>query len=78
MFAHMATRKRWRERSGREKVALIAVAAAQFALTAWAQRDLSDREHNKVRGPKLLWRLVNMVTIVGPMAYLLVGRRPID
>lgn len=77
MFADVAN-KRWRERTAREKAALVALAAAQFALGAWAQRDLSDREHDEVRGPKLVWRVVNMVTVVGPLTYLVAGRKPID
>jgi hypothetical protein len=77
MFAEM-TKKRWRERTNTEKAQLIAIAAVQFALTAWAQRDLSDREHDEVNGPKLVWRIVNMVTIVGPITYLTFGRKPID
>jgi hypothetical protein len=77
MFAHM-TKKRWRERTVRERAGMIALAAAQFALTAWAQRDLSDREHDEVRGPKLVWRVVNMVTVVGPVTYLVAGRKSID
>jgi hypothetical protein len=78
MFADVAKqseRKRWRDQSTNEKIALIALSAAQFALSAWAQRDLSDRDHHEVRGPKLMWRLVNMITVVGPVAYLLLGRR---
>ena len=71
-------KKRWRDRTARERAAMIALAAAQFALTAWAQRDLSDREHDEVRGPKLAWRVVNMVTVVGPVTYLVAGRRQID
>jgi hypothetical protein len=71
-------KKRWRDRDNQEKVALIVLATLQFALTAWAQRDLSDREHDEVRGPKLVWRFVNMVSVAGPLTYLAVGRRPLD
>lgn len=81
MFADVAKqgeKKRWRDRSTNEKIALIALSAAQFALSAWAQRDLSDRERDEVRGPKIVWRLVNMVTVVGPVSYLIVGRRSTD
>lgn len=37
--------------------------------------DIGRRPAARVRGPKLLWRVVATQNLVGPAAYLILGRR---
>jgi hypothetical protein len=46
-----------------------------MALTATALVDLVRRPAEKVRGPKWLWGMLAAVQPVGPIAYLVCGRR---
>lgn len=54
---------------------IIAGAAVEIALTAFALTDLARRPASQVRGPKPLWVATCFVQPVGPIAYLLLGRR---
>ena len=66
---------RWEELSaGRRRVVVVA-SAIELALTALALVDLSRRPKALVRGPKRRWAVVCFVQPVGPIAYLLFGRR---
>lgn len=72
----MAPEKRsWSELSTRSKVGIVVASVFELIVTSIALRDLKDRPAETVRGPKFLWALVCMVQPVGPIAYLLVGRR---
>ena len=72
-------RKNWNDLSGRAKVAIVAAAAVDAGLRAWALADVASRDAEAVRGPKKLWMLglgtVNSVGVL-PAAYLIAGRRP--
>jgi hypothetical protein len=71
----IAKRKRkWSDLSGQQRAGLLVLIAVQAVLTAFAQRDLSTRDEDLVRGPKVLWRLLVFNTL-GAVAYVLVGRR---
>jgi Phospholipase_D-nuclease N-terminal len=70
-----ARRRRWDELSDRQRAALIAVGSIELALTATAAADLFRRASDRVRGPKALWWPAIFVQPVGPIAYLLFGRR---
>jgi len=48
---------------------------AEIALTTWCLRDLKARPAELVRGPKFLWAPAMSVQPVGPIAYLVWGRR---
>ena len=72
---HPATRKRWADFTRAQRVAIVAAGAAEIVLTAAALRDLARRPAGRVRGPKPMWVLGCLVQPVGPIAYLLVGRR---
>jgi hypothetical protein len=72
----MAMRKRkWSDLSGKQRAGVLVLIALQAVLTAFAQRDLSARGADEIRGPKLLWRFVTLNTL-GAVAYVVVGRRP--
>ena len=47
----------------------------EIAVTAWCAKDLKQRPAELVRGPKLLWVPALSVQPVGPIAYLLWGRK---
>ena len=47
----------------------------ELILTTLSLRDLVTRPARQVRGPKPLWALGCFVQPVGPVLYLLVGRR---
>lgn len=68
-------KKRWSELSPTARAAVVVGGLIELVLTAFVQRDLSKRSADEVRGPKLMWRLVSFVQPVGPIAYLLAGRR---
>lgn len=67
---------RWADLSAGQRAAMVAGGVVQFSLLAYAQWDLTRRPAAEVRGPKWLWRLVTLVNFVGPVAYLVAGRRP--
>jgi hypothetical protein len=71
----MARKRRWSELSTGERIALVAAATAEVALTATALLDLAKRPATQVRGPKVMWALGCFVQPVGPVAYLRFGRR---
>lgn len=55
---------------------LITIGAViQFALLAYAWLDLRKRADAQVRGSKRLWKRAVFVNFIGPLAYLLAGRR---
>jgi hypothetical protein len=72
----VAQPKRWSELSGPQRAAIVAVSAVEIVLTAVALVDLARRPPAQVRGAKGLWALGCFVQPVGPVAYLVWGRRP--
>lgn len=55
---------------------IVAVASAiELVLTAIALNDLRRRPPGLVRGSKRIWSAVCLVQPVGPITYLLFGRR---
>lgn len=71
----MATKKTWGDMTPTQKKLVVVTGIAEVALTTWCARDLKQRPASAVRGPKLLWGPLLSVQPVGPLAYLLVGRR---
>ena len=70
--------KRWNDLSPTAKTTVIAMAAVDAGLRAWALRDLAGRDASRINGPKWLWgSALGMLTTSGvlPVAYLVVGRR---
>lgn len=67
-------KRRWSERSPRQKAAVIVPAIAHFALVGVAHADLSKRPAEQIRGPKWMWRLLTPANTSFTVAYLLWGR----
>lgn len=68
-------KRRWKDLSRGQRVAVGVVGAAQVTLTAAAYRDLLRRPAEQVNGTKLAWGLALLVNWVGPIAYFLDGRK---
>ncbi|MCU0271302.1 MAG: PLD nuclease N-terminal domain-containing protein [Acidimicrobiales bacterium] len=66
---------RWSELSSRQRVAIVVTGATEVALTTVALVDLARRPAAQVRGSKWVWALGCFVQPVGPVAYLVAGRR---
>ena len=77
MTTHRTQRhaRKWRDLSRAQKVLTVVLGAAELVLTTVAARDLATRDADQVRGPKALWTPVLAVQPLGPIAYLLLGRR---
>ena len=71
----VATKKRWSDFSGGQRAAILVGTAIEVVLTTVALADLARRPRAQVRGPKPLWVLSCVVQPVGPIAYLVGGRR---
>jgi hypothetical protein len=71
-------RKRWSDLSRRQQRLTIAAGAVELVLTTVSVVDLARRPAAEVRGPKGLWLLAFLVQPVGPIAYLMNGRRRVD
>ena len=61
--------------SGGQRAAMLTLVSVELALTATALVDLAKRPAERVRGPKAVWAALCFVQPVGPVAYLLAGRR---
>jgi hypothetical protein len=69
-------KKKWSELSPVARAAIVLGAIAELILTTIALRDLRRRPASSVRGPKALWVPACFVQPVGPILYLIAGRRP--
>ena len=68
-------KKRWSDFSARQQTAIVLGAIAELIMTTIAIGDLTRSPARQVRGAKLLWLLTFFVQPVGPILYILVGRR---
>lgn len=57
------------------RVGVWVLLALEVVLIAVAERDIQRRPAEEIRGPKPLWRLVATQNVIGPVAYLAIGRR---
>ena len=73
--AVMAQQRSWSDMTPTQKKLVVVGGIAEVALTAWCARDLKRRPAELVRGPKLLWAPALSVQPVGPIAYLVWGRK---
>ena len=71
----MGTKRRWKDLTKGQRIAVGVVGAAQVTLTAAAYRGLVRRPAEQVNGTKLAWGLALLVNWVGPIAYFLDGRK---
>ena len=65
----------WSDLSITQQRLIVVGGLVEAVLTAVALRDLRRRPADQVRGPKPAWFLASFVQPVGPLAYLLLGRR---
>ena len=71
----MTEKKSWADLTPTQQKLIVAAGVVEVAVTTWCLRDLKRRSKDQVRGPKLLWGPAMSVQPIGPIAYLLVGRR---
>jgi hypothetical protein len=69
-------KKRWSDLTSRQRTAILVAGGVEVVLTTVALLDLARRPRAEVRGSKALWAVGCVVQPVGPIAYLMVGRRP--
>ncbi|MFE5838400.1 hypothetical protein [Arthrobacter sp. NPDC056493] len=73
---NMARKKKsWKELPPAARIGTIVIGAAQLAFLAAAQRDLSRRPAEQIRGSKMFWRLATLVNFIGPGCYFAFGRK---
>lgn len=68
-------KKTWSEMTPTQKKVVVVAGIVEVALTTWCLRDLKQRPATMVRGPKALWAPALSVQPVGPIAYLVWGRK---
>ena len=66
-------RKTWKELSPMAKFSTLTVASVQLSLLIAAQRDISRRPAEQIRGSKAFWRAATLVNFVGPGSYFTFG-----
>ena len=69
------SKKRWEELSGAQKGAIMLSGVVQLGLLAAALVNIYRRPEGEIRGPKRLWAVAAFINYVGPISYLLVGRK---
>ena len=74
-MANKAGKKSWSDMTPTQKRVVVVAGVAEVALTTWCLRDLKQRDAAMVRGPKALWAPALSVQPVGPIAYLVWGRK---
>jgi len=76
--AAMATKKKkksWKEMPPAARVGTVMAAIVQLSLLVAAQRDISRRPAEQIRGNKAVWRMVTLLNFVGPASYFAFGRK---
>jgi hypothetical protein len=71
----MAKRPNWKELSEGQKARIVLQIVAQVALLVWALWDIRHRPDDRIKGSKRIWTLLAFAQPVGPVAYLLFGRK---
>jgi hypothetical protein len=70
-----AQRKKWKDLPPQARVGTVVVGAIQLTLLLVAQRDISRRPAEQIRGSKTMWRLATLVNFIGPGSYFAFGRK---
>lgn len=68
-------KKSWKELPPMARFGTVAAATVQLALLIAAQRDISRRPAEQIRGSKALWRAVTLINFIGPGSYFAFGRK---
>lgn len=71
----MAAKKRWKDLNSATRFRIVVLSAVQLSLQFVALRDLTRRPKELVNGTKGTWVALSFVNFVGPIAYLVFGRR---
>ncbi|GIH78256.1 PLD nuclease N-terminal domain-containing protein [Planobispora longispora] len=74
--ARRTRRRRWADLPPRRRGAILTLAVIELLLTSAAAVDMRIRPQSDVRGRKALWWPAIFIQPVGPILYLLLGRRP--
>ncbi|MDT0187169.1 PLDc N-terminal domain-containing protein [Microbacterium sp. ARD31] len=68
-------KKTWSDLTPTQRKVVVAAGIVEVAVTTWCLRDLKRRPASLVRGPKALWTPALSIQPVGPIAYLVWGRK---
>jgi hypothetical protein len=68
-------KKSWKDMPPAARFGTVIVGAGQLAYLVAAQRDISRRPAEQIRGSKKFWRLVTLVNFIGPSSYFAFGRK---
>ncbi len=74
-YADAMAKRSWSELGTPARAAIVIGAAIEAVLTTTALRDLHSRDSSQLNGPRWLWRLAMVVQPVGPIGYLILGRK---
>jgi hypothetical protein len=74
MSRNLRVRRRWRDLTRWQKIALSVSAVVQSGLAAAAWTDLARRAPTQVHGPKWRWAALIAINYAGPIAYFRWGR----
>jgi hypothetical protein len=66
--------KQWRRLDTPQRAVVVSGTVVELTLFALAQIDISRRDSAEIRGSKLLWRAICLISFVGPVLYFTVGR----
>ena len=70
--------KKWEEFSPPQKAAIVLLGIVQIALLVAALVDIRRRPSEQINGSKRMWTLLAFINYVGPIAYFLFGRKPVE
>jgi hypothetical protein len=68
-------KKSWKEMPPLARAGTLVAAVVQLSLLIAAQRDISRRPAEQIRGSKAMWRIVSLINFVGPGSYFVFGRK---
>ncbi|HEY5978756.1 MAG TPA: PLDc N-terminal domain-containing protein [Microlunatus sp.] len=71
----MADKKKWSDLTGAQQAGIGLLGIVQLGLLVAVQVDLTRRTDEQVNGPKVMWRAIALINLIGPLAYFAVGRR---
>jgi hypothetical protein len=68
-------RMKWKDMPPQARLGVVVVGAIQLTLLLAAQRDISRRPAEQIRGSKTMWRVATLVNLIGPGSYFAFGRK---
>lgn len=75
MYRRVMAQKKLSDLTPAQRRVVYSIGAAELIATAVALLDLARRPADEVRGRKAAWAIACFVQPVGPIAYLIAGRR---